>query len=88
MNIKFKIIKIQMESLRSILNILLNFKKPTHKLCVSCSQKLDKVIVTYYKFKIASDKAIITDNKALFISDQISPIFLLLGTSKTFLRSK
>ena len=49
MNIKMKIIKIQLESLRGILNFLLNFKKPTDKLVVFCSQQLDEVIVKYYK---------------------------------------
>jgi len=50
MNIKLKIIKKQLESLRFILHLLLNFKKPTDKIVVSCSQHLDEVIVKYYKF--------------------------------------
>ena len=51
MNIKLKIIKIKLESLRIILHILLNFKNPTDKIVVSCSQQLDIVIVKYYKVK-------------------------------------
>jgi len=49
MNIKLKVIKIQLELLRSILHFLLKFKKPTDKIVISCSQKLDEVIVKYYK---------------------------------------
>ena len=67
MNIKYKIIKIQLESLRSILHILLNFKKPTDKIVISCSQQLDKVIVKYCRFEAASDKmAIITDKNVIY----------------------
>jgi len=51
MNIKLKIIKKQLESLRIILHFLLFFKKPTDKIVVSCSQQLDEVIVKYYKIK-------------------------------------
>ena len=50
MNIK--IIKIQLEILRSILHFLLNFKKPTDKLVVICSQQLDQFIVRYYNEKL------------------------------------
>ena len=67
MNIKYKIIKIQLESLRSILHILLNLKKPTDKIVISCSQQLDKVIVKYCRFEAASDKmAIITDKNVIY----------------------
>lgn len=51
MTIKFKIIKIQLELLRSILHFVLIFKKPTDKIVISCSQKLDEVIARYYKVK-------------------------------------
>ena len=56
MNIKLKIIKIQLESLRNILHLLLNLKKPTDNVVVSCSQQLDEIIVKYYKIKNNSDK--------------------------------
>lgn len=56
MNIKLKIIKKELESLRAILHFLLNFKKPTDKLVVSCSQQLDVVIVKYQKVKAISKK--------------------------------
>ena len=52
MNIKLKILEKQLESLRFILHLLLNFKKPTDKLVVSCSQQLDEVIVKYHKFNV------------------------------------
>ena len=52
MNIKLRIIKIRLELFRSILYFLLNFKKPTDKVVIYCSQKLDEVIVKYYKVKI------------------------------------
>lgn len=57
MNIKLNIIKKELESLRAILHFLLNFKKPTDKLVVSCSQQLDVVIVKYQKVKAISKKA-------------------------------
>jgi len=57
MNIKLKIIRIQLESLRSILHFLLNFKNPTDKIVVSCSQQLDEVIVKFHKDKVTYDKA-------------------------------
>ena len=52
MNIKLGIIKIRLELFRSTLCFLLNFKKPTDKIVIYCSQKLDEVIVKYYKVKI------------------------------------
>lgn len=51
MNLKLKLLKRELESLRAILHFLLNFKKPTDKLVVSCSQQLDEVIVRYHKVK-------------------------------------
>ena len=60
-DIKLKIIKIQLELLRNILHLLLNFKKPTAKIVVSCSQQLDKVIFKYYKVKITFDKVALSD---------------------------
>ena len=60
MNIKFKIIKIQLESLRSIMHLLLNFKEPTDKIIIFCSQQLDKVKVK------PPAKATVTNNRALF----------------------
>jgi len=65
MNIKLKIIKIQLESLRNIMHILLKFKKPTDKIVISCSQQLDKVIVKYYEFKLTSD------NRAFFSNTEL-----------------
>ncbi len=56
MNIKLKIINKELESLRAILHFLLNFKKPTDKMVVSCSQQLDEVIVKYQKVKATSKK--------------------------------
>lgn len=56
MNIKMKIIKIQLGLLRSILHSLLNIKKPTDKLVVFCSTKLDKMIIRYYKAIPTIDK--------------------------------
>lgn len=56
MNIKLHIIKKELESLRLILHFLLNFKKPTDKIVVSCSQQLDEVIVKYQKIKATSKK--------------------------------
>ncbi len=65
MNIKLKIIKIQLEILRSILHFLLNLNKPTDKLVVFCSQQLDQVIVRYYNLKPVCNKAFLTDSSAL-----------------------
>lgn len=65
MNIKLRIIKIQLEILRSILHFLLNFKKPTDKLVVFCSQQLDQVIVRHYNIKTACDKSCLTDSRTL-----------------------
>ena len=56
MNLKLKLLKRQLESLRAILHFLLNFKKPTDKLVVSCSQQLDEVIVKYHKVKATCKK--------------------------------
>jgi len=56
MNIKLNIIKKELESLRMLLHFLLNFKKPTDKMVVSCSQQLDVVIVKYQKVKATSKK--------------------------------
>lgn len=56
MNIKLKIINKELESLRTILHFLLNFKKPTDKMVVSCSQQLDEIIVKYQKVKATSEK--------------------------------
>ena len=55
-NIKLQIIKRELESLRMILHFLLNFKKPTDKIVVSCSQQLDEVIVKYQKAKATCKK--------------------------------
>lgn len=57
MNIKSSLIKKQLESLRMILHLLLNFRKPTDKLVVSCSQQLDEIIVKYQKIQAAIKKA-------------------------------
>ena len=59
MNIKLIIIKIKLESLRNILHILLNFKNPTDKIVVFCSQQLDKVLVEYHKSKEALPNLIV-----------------------------
>ncbi|MGH4139804.1 Spo0E family sporulation regulatory protein-aspartic acid phosphatase [Clostridium sp.] len=56
MNLKLKLLKRELESLRTILHFLLNFKKPTDKLVVSCSQQLDEVIVRYQKVKATCKK--------------------------------
>lgn len=56
MNIKLKLIKKELESIRMILHFLLNFKKPTDKMVVSCSQQLDLVIVKYHKVKATLKK--------------------------------
>ncbi|MBU3110376.1 aspartyl-phosphate phosphatase Spo0E family protein [Clostridium lacusfryxellense] len=39
-----------------ILHFLLNFKKPTDKIVVSCSQQLDEVIVKYQRIKATSKR--------------------------------
>ena len=65
MNIKLKIIKVQLEILRSILHFLLNLNKPTDKLVVFCSQQLDQVIVRYYNFKPAYAKASLTNSRTV-----------------------
>jgi len=57
MNIRLKIIKKELESLRLILHFLLNFRKPTDKIVVSCSQQLDEIIVKYQRIKATSNKA-------------------------------
>ncbi|HEY8890735.1 MAG TPA: aspartyl-phosphate phosphatase Spo0E family protein [Clostridium sp.] len=56
MNIKLRILKKELESLRTILHFLLNFNKPTDKIVVSCSQQLDEVIVKYQKIKATLKK--------------------------------
>jgi len=56
MNIKLRILKKELESLRAILHFLLNFNKPTDKIVVSCSQQLDEVIVKYQKIKATLKK--------------------------------
>lgn len=56
MNVKLNIIKKELESLRMVLHFLLNFKKPTDKMVVCCSQQLDEVIVRYQKIKATSKK--------------------------------
>ena len=55
-HIKLKIIRKQLESLRMILHFLLNFKRPTDKIVLSCSQQLDVVIVKYEKVKATCRK--------------------------------
>lgn len=57
MNIKSCLVKKHLEWLRMILHLLLNFRKPTDKLVVSCSQQLDEVIVKYHKIQAALKKA-------------------------------
>ena len=57
MNIKLFLIKIQLESLRIILHLLLNLKNPTDKIVISCSHQLDKIIIKYYKIITDSTKA-------------------------------
>ncbi|MGK0466002.1 Spo0E family sporulation regulatory protein-aspartic acid phosphatase [Clostridium sp.] len=57
MNIKASLIKKQLESLRMVLHLLLNHRKPTDKLVVSCSQELDEIIVKYQKIQAAIKKA-------------------------------
>ena len=57
MNIRLKIIKKELETLRIILHFLLNFKKPIDNIVLSCSQQLDEVIVRYHKVKAICNKA-------------------------------
>ena len=57
MNLKLKIINKELESLRTLLHFLLNYKKPTDKIVVCCSQQLDEIIVKYQKVKATSKKA-------------------------------
>jgi hypothetical protein len=57
MNVKSSLIKKQLESLRMVLHLLLNHRKPTDKLVVSCSQQLDEIIVKYQKIQAAIKKA-------------------------------
>lgn len=71
MNIKLKIIRIQLELLRSIMNILLNFKKPTNKMVIYFSHKLDKIIVKYHKFIANSNELTVNDNETLFINNLV-----------------
>jgi len=56
MNLKLNIIEKELESLRMVLHFLLNFKKPTDKMVITCSQQLDEVIVKYQKVKATSKK--------------------------------
>ncbi|MBU3144741.1 aspartyl-phosphate phosphatase Spo0E family protein [Clostridium sp. CF012] len=56
MNIKLQLIRRELESLRMLLHFLLNFKNPTDKIVVSCSQQLDEVIVKYEKVKATCKK--------------------------------
>ena len=56
MNIKLQLIKSELESIRMILHFLLNFKRPTDKIVVTCSQQLDEVIVKYEKVKATCKK--------------------------------
>ncbi|MCB2292730.1 aspartyl-phosphate phosphatase Spo0E family protein [Clostridium algoriphilum] len=79
MNIKLKIIKIQLELLRSILHFLLNFKKPSDKIVILCSQQLDEVIVLYHKVIYASDKVASTHNRALS-GNTLSPFLKTLDS--------
>ncbi|MBU3159787.1 aspartyl-phosphate phosphatase Spo0E family protein [Clostridium frigoris] len=53
MNLKLKLINKELESLRTLLHFLLNYKKPTDKMVVSCSQQLDQVIVKYQKLRLS-----------------------------------
>ncbi|WP_246577792.1 aspartyl-phosphate phosphatase Spo0E family protein [Clostridium psychrophilum] len=82
MNIKLRIIKILLESLRSILHFLLNFKKPTDRIVIFCSQQLDKVIVKYHKAKYTSGKVALTNNKAL-LNNNLSPLLKSLASQYT-----
>ena len=83
MNIKLKIITIKLELLRSILHFLLNFKKPTNKLVVFCSQQLDEVIVVYHKVKYTLPK--VTSPKAN--SPKVASPKLTLNNNRTLLNN-
>ena len=48
-NIELKIINKELILLKLILNFLLNFKKPTDKIVVYCSQHLDEIIIRHYR---------------------------------------
>lgn len=48
-SIKLKIINKELYFLKMILHFLLNFKKPTDKMVVSCSQQLDEVIIKHHR---------------------------------------
>jgi len=48
-NIELKIINEELYFLKMILHFLLNFKKPTDKIVVSCSQQLDEVIIKHHR---------------------------------------
>jgi len=61
MNIKLKIINIQLELLRSILHFLLNFKNPADRIVVFFSQRLDEFIVLHHKVKDTSTKVSLTN---------------------------
>jgi len=65
MNIKLKIVTIRLELLRSTLHFLLNFNKPTNKLVIFCSQRLDEVIVLHHKVKYTLPKAVLANNRTL-----------------------
>ncbi|GAA0120785.1 MAG: Spo0E family sporulation regulatory protein-aspartic acid phosphatase [Clostridium argentinense] len=51
MFVKSKILKQKINSFKTLLHLLLIFKKPTDKIVVSCSQHLDGYIVEYQKLK-------------------------------------
>lgn len=72
MNIKLKIITIQLESLRSILHFLLNFKQPTDKIVIYCSQQLDKVIFTYHKAALNNIRPLLNNTLSPFFKTQTS----------------
>ncbi|MCJ7691193.1 MAG: hypothetical protein MUO60_18025 [Clostridiaceae bacterium] len=57
MNVKSCLTKKHLESLRIILHLLLNFRKPTDKVFLCCSKQLDEVIVKYHKIQAAQKKA-------------------------------
>ena len=82
MNIKLKIIKILLESLRSILHFLLNFKKPTDRIVIFCSQQLDKIIIIHHKVKYTSGKVALTNNKGL-LNNTLNPLLKNLTTQYT-----
>jgi hypothetical protein len=64
-----KIIKIQLELLRLILHFLLNFKKPTDKLVVVCSEQLDKFIIRYHKANaiLQYERKIINKSRSIYL---------------------